>query len=111
MGAHNPPLPPTAAAASATAASATAAAATAAVNVPKPSTAAAGATADGSLEDGVREWLKQLRLERYADAFIEDGYDDLRTVAHLTLNDMMDIRNMKKIHARKLTLAATRLQK
>ena len=33
-------------------------------------------------EADVRGWLAENRLNQYADAFINDGYDDLETIAH-----------------------------
>ena len=54
-------------------------------------------------------WLKELRLERYANAFVEAGYQDLSYIAEMSLDDAMEIEGMKKPHAKRIYKAACKL--
>ena len=54
-------------------------------------------------------WLKDLRLDRYAKAFIEAGYEDLTDIAEMSLDDAMEIEGMKKPHAKRICKASRNL--
>ena len=46
--------------------------------------------------------LQQLKLEAYLTAFEEDGYDEVEDVVNMTLDEIMDIKDMKKGHAKRI---------
>ena len=60
-------------------------------------------------EKQVTAWLKELRLERYAKAFVEAGYQDLSYIAEMSLDDAMEIEGMKKPHAKRICKASRNL--
>ena len=47
--------------------------------------------------------LKSLRLERYYDTLVNEGYDDLAFLSEATLDDLLEM-GMKKGHARAMLL-------
>jgi len=53
----------------------------------------------------VKVFLTQLKLERYLDAFEDDGFDELDDVMHMTLEEISDIKGMKKGHAKRILRA------
>ena len=59
---------------------------------------------------GVVAWLTELDLERYADAFVEEGYENLGYIAEMSLEDVLDIKGMKKAYARRIHKAASNLK-
>ena len=54
-------------------------------------------------------WLKELRMECYANAFVEAGYEDLSYIAEMSLDDVMEIEGMKKPHAKRIYKASRNL--
>ena len=39
-------------------------------------------------EKRVVAWLKELRMEKYAKAFVRDGYDELQTIATMSMDEV-----------------------
>ena len=58
----------------------------------------------------VTAWLAELELERYTNAFVEDGYDSLSYIAEMSLEDVLDIKGMKKAYARRIHKASSNLK-
>ena len=46
---------------------------------------------------------------RYLDAFEDDGFEELDDVMHMTPEDIMDIKGMKKGHAGRISRALAKL--
>ena len=57
-------------------------------------------------EKKVTAWLKELPVERCANAFVEAGYEDLSYIAEMSLDDAMEIEGMKKPHAKRISKAS-----
>ena len=55
-------------------------------------------------------WLASLELQRYANAFVEEGYSSLSYIAEMTLEDVLEIKGMKKPHARRIHKASSKLK-
>ena len=60
-------------------------------------------------EKKVTAWPKELPVERYANAFVEAGYEDLSYIAEMSLDDAMEIEGMKKPHAKRICKASRNL--
>ena len=50
----------------------------------------------------LKSFLQQLDLEGYLSAFEDDGYDKLEDVVHMTFDDIMTIKDMKRGHANRI---------
>ena len=50
----------------------------------------------------LKSFLHQLKLEGYLSAFEDDGYDKLEDLTDMTFDDIMDIKDMKKGHAKRI---------
>lgn len=57
----------------------------------------------------VKEWLAGIGLALYSNAFLENGYDDLQTVATMRLDDFKACGVTLPGHLRKLELAVSKL--
>ena len=66
--------------------------------------AAPPVAAPASPVDSVAALLKSLRLERYYDTLVNEGYDDLAFLSEATLDDLLEM-GMKKGHARAMLCA------
>ncbi len=76
-----------------------------------PATAGAtagGASAKGNDHNMVTEWLSFLQLGHYADAFVDNGYDDLETVKRVGPADL-DAIGVVSVHHRAFLLDAVRV--
>lgn len=56
-------------------------------------------------------WLSEIRLVQYARKFVEEGYDDIETIAQMTFEDLLSIPGMKRGHARRAMTAINLLRK
>eukprot|EP01083_Nonionella_stella_P088235 245764_1 len=64
-----------------------------------------------SKEEMVRMWLKDtVKLPRYADQFINEGYDDLEMVADMTMDDLINLNIDKRGHRKKILKYANKLE-
>ena len=63
-------------------------------------------TVDMTLE----KFLQQLDLQAYLSAFVEDGYDEVEDVVHMTLQDIKGIKGMKIGHAKRIFRHVTKLK-
>lgn len=61
-------------------------------------------------EQSVESWLASLGLSIYFAAFVEDGWDELSTVALMHASDLRDVGVRKKGHVRKLERAIKQLK-
>ena len=50
----------------------------------------------------LESFLLDLNPGGYLSAFKDDGYDELEDVVHMTLDDIMNIKDMKKGHAKRI---------
>lgn len=77
----------------------------------------AGAAAARALNDqpkkrvkmDVPQWLGRLGLEQYSKRFEEAGYDDVSFCAEMTMEDVLEIEQMLKPHAKRIIKAAKEL--
>eukprot|EP01083_Nonionella_stella_P271178 918760_1 len=66
---------------------------------------------DISNEDKVRIWLEDtVQLAQYSDLLINDGYDDLETIADLTMQDLINVGIDKSGHRKKIVKYAQKLR-
>jgi tetratricopeptide (TPR) repeat protein len=72
-----------------------------------------GQSAAASSEDSfsVRAWLQSFRFERFADQFIENGYDDLELIVELDDDDLDSIGIDKAGFRKKIKLQVAKLKK
>eukprot|EP00163_Fabomonas_tropica_P010083 TRINITY_DN2008_c0_g1_i1.p1 TRINITY_DN2008_c0_g1~~TRINITY_DN2008_c0_g1_i1.p1 ORF type:complete len:468 (-),score=147.68 TRINITY_DN2008_c0_g1_i1:177-1580(-) len=61
------------------------------------------------LPQEVLDWLKSINLMRYADAFGENGYDDLEVIAELNDDDLNEIKVLPG-HRKKILMYARQLK-
>ena len=50
----------------------------------------------------LKSFVQQLNFEGYLSAFEGDGYDELEDLTDMTFDDIMDIKGMKKGHAKRI---------
>ena len=58
----------------------------------------------------VSSWLAQLGLESHARAFLEGGYGGLEDIMAMGFEEIMEIRNMEKDHAKRIFQEAAKLR-